>query len=142
METLPVFHCSPRCSRYYHTLDDLRIHHFEHHDELKCRLCILAPGDRSERSLHLHGGCTGVHNNIRCHVKEPVCSYTRQDVVSVLVHSCEVRSLASGILDEDTRQAIHFLARMFPVSVPSSSYVISDMFPERLIVGRWIGSTI
>ena len=142
METLPVFHCSPRCTRYYHTLDDLRIHHLEHHDELNCRLCFLAPGDRSERSLHRHGICTGTYNNIRCHVTEPICCHTSQDLVSVLIHSCEVKSLASGTLDEDTRQSIHFLARMFPVSVPSSAYVISEIFSDRIVVGRWIGSTI
>ena len=142
METLPVFHCNPRCIRYYHTLSDLRTHYFEHHDELGCRLCLLAPGDRSERSLHRHGTCTGLQNNIRCHVKEPIQHHTSQDLVSVLIHSCEVRSLASGTLDEDTRQAIHFLARMFPVSVPSNAYVISHTFADRIVVGRWIGSTI
>ena len=142
METLPVFHCYPRCVRYYHSLDDLRLHHFDHHDETQCRLCFMAPVERSERALHRHGICTGIHNHLRCHVKDPICHQPLLDSVSVLIHSCEVKSLASGILDEDTRQAIHFLARMFPISDQSSSYVISETFPDRIIVGRWIGTTI
>ena len=142
METLPVFHCYPRCGRYYHSLDDLRVHHLEHHDETQCRLCFVTPGDRSEKALHRHGICTGVHNQIQCHVKEPICPNVSQDSVSVLVHSCEVRSLVSGTLDEDTRQAIHFLARMFPVSEQSNSYVIAELLSDKVIVGRWIGTTI
>ena len=142
MDTLPVFQCISRCNRYYHSLDDLRTHLFEHHDHTQCRLCLFAPGEVSEKSLHRHGICTGVNNQIQCHVKEPVRSTVIQDSISVLIHSCEVRSLVSGTLDEDTRQAIHFLARMFPVSEPSASYVIAESFSDRLIVGRWIGTSI